>query len=664
MKWILLVGVGAAAVTGFQQLPAVSFISNSKKVRSSTGTAGATAGGTRPAASSLTTDEEQDNHTKDRYVAPGNTPNGKKKKKNTGSNNKVKPRQKAKQQSSSSFQGPRLPPPLLVDYEQQHFNHRREAEQQETRVHSDTIAATCPHFASCAGCTVAKAADTPVIAAAQRYFAKERYQGGPASSSSSNSGSTTKKNDHDSSDFLLVVPTALTGWRTQAKLVAANKSSSNKWMKNGGCVFGLYQQGSHDVLPIPQCVVHHPSINQAIALLEAATAAANIGAYDETTREGDLRYVQLQTERTTGKVCLTLVWNASSQKETQPGLSRLVKQLEQQMTTVWHSIWCHCNDGFGNTIFTRKPDRWTRLAGPEFLREPIPVAAAASLDDDYNDTKSAVAAAAGWFYFTPLTFRQGNMDGFDILANDVARSIPGGSKVCELYGGVGVLGLTTLAYHQQRGYPLQWLRCSDENPANARCFHRSTESLFGGGLITSRSSRQSGRRSPPQSSDNDGEITFAELMKLGNLNDAFQGSKKNKYNAGEGTVTATNQVSYVVASAAQALLSGQALGANVLIVDPPRKGLEEEVLLELIKPRNRDQPYGEDATMDAGSEERINWANDINLLIYVSCGFDALARDCDRLLSSRAGWSIKSSTGYLLFPGSDHVETLAIFQRR
>jgi 23S rRNA (uracil1939-C5)-methyltransferase len=459
-----------------------------------------------------------------------------------------------------------------------------------------------------------------------------------------------------------VVPTALTGWRTQAKLVAANKSSTNKWMKNVGCVFGLYQQGSHDVLPIPQCVVHHPSINQAIALLEAATAAANIGAYDETTREGDLRYVQLQTERTTGKVCLTLVWNASCQKETQPGLSRLVKQLEPQMTTVWHSIWCHCNDGMGNTIFTRKPDRWTRLAGPEFLREPIPVAAALDDDDDYNDTKAATAA--GWFYFTPLTFRQGNMDGFDILANDVARSIPGSSKVCELYGGVGVLGLTTLAHHQQQGDPLQWLRCSDENPANARCFHRSTESLFGGGLITSRSSRQSGRRSPPQSSNDDDEITFAELMKLDNPNDAFQGNKKNKYNAGEETVTAINQVSYVVASAAQALLSGQALGANVLIVDPPRRGLEEEVLAELIKPRNRDQPYGEDATMDNWSEERINWANDINLLIYVSCGFDALARDCDRLLSSRAGWSIKSSTGYLLFPGSDHVETLAIFQRR
>ena len=56
--------------------------------------------------------------------------------------------------------------------------------------------------------------------------------------------------------------------------------------------------------------------------------------------------------------------------------------------------------------------------------------------------------------------------------------------------------------------------------------------------------------------------------------------------------------------------------------------------------------------------------NDVNTLIYVSCGFDALARDCDRLLKGNAGWKLESATGYVLFPGSNHVETLAIFKRR
>jgi tRNA G37 N-methylase Trm5 len=70
------------------------------------------------------------------------------------------------------------------------------------------------------------------------------------------------------------------------------------------------------------------------------------------------------------------------------------------------------------------------------------------------------------------------MDGFDILANDVAKSIPGGSKVCELYAGVGLLGLTSLVHHAQPdSEPLTWVRCSDENPANVRSFTRSLSSM-------------------------------------------------------------------------------------------------------------------------------------------------------------------------------------------
>lgn len=84
----------------------------------------------------------------------------------------------------------------------------------------------------------------------------------------------------------------------------------------------------------------------------------------------------------------------------------------------------------------------------------------------------------GWLYFSPLTFRQGNMDGFDILANDVAQRVPAGSKVCELYAGVGLLGLTALSYNAENdGEGLKWLRCSDENPANARCFKRAVDTL-------------------------------------------------------------------------------------------------------------------------------------------------------------------------------------------
>ena len=119
----------------------------------------------------------------------------------------------------------------------------------------------------------------------------------------------------------------------------------------------------------------------------------------------------------------------------------------------------------------------------------------------------------------------------------------------------------------------------------------------------------------------------------------------------------------MVASAANALRSGQALGADVLIVDPPRKGLEQEVLDELCKDINPNQDSVESAAVLATPDHLANWVNDVKHLIYVSCGFEALTRDAERLLTSNAGWRLESATGYVLFPGSDHVETLCCFRR-
>jgi 23S rRNA (uracil1939-C5)-methyltransferase len=168
---------------------------------------------------------------------------------------------------------------------------------------------------------------------------------------------TQEPNNHQDF-FQVIIPSPLTAWRTQAKLVAAQKSSA--WAKDG-CTFGLYRQRTHQVESIPNCEVHHPSINRAVAVLEEASRTVGNSAYDEERREGGLRYVQLQVERTTGKICLTFVWNAGTLKETQPALSRLVKQLNQLDNELWHSVWVHCNDSPGNAIFSRNPKRWHKV---------------------------------------------------------------------------------------------------------------------------------------------------------------------------------------------------------------------------------------------------------------------------------------------------------------
>ena len=75
--------------------------------------------------------------------------------------------------------------------------------------------------------------------------------------------------------------------------------------------------------------------------------------------------------------------------------------------------------------------------------------------------------------------------------------------------------------------------------------------------------------------------------------------------------------------------------ADVVIVDPPRKGLDAELLDALCgRPRGR--------------------------LLYASCGLPAFLRECARLRAS--GWKLAELEAWALFPHTPHVETLARFE--
>ena len=96
-------------------------------------------------------------------------------------------------------------------------------------------------------------------------------------------------------------------------------------------------------------------------------------------------------------------------------------------------------------------------------------------------------------HYTLSAFRQGNLEVFDAVTMHVAWDVPPGSRFCKLYAGVGVLGLTDLSYHHRMSKveedddydyyggggrrPLRWLICSNENPANTRCFNRAVGSM-------------------------------------------------------------------------------------------------------------------------------------------------------------------------------------------
>lgn len=75
--------------------------------------------------------------------------------------------------------------------------------------------------------------------------------------------------------------------------------------------------------------------------------------------------------------------------------------------------------------------------------------------------------------------------------------------------------------------------------------------------------------------------------------------------------------------------------ADLLIVDPPRKGLEGSLIEKL--------------------------PSTLQELLYISCGADSFMRDT--LLLEHKGWKLVSAEGFLFFPGTPHIETLAFFKK-
>lgn len=102
----------------------------------------------------------------------------------------------------------------------------------------------------------------------------------------------------------------------------------------------------------------------------------------------------------------------------------------------------------------------------------------------------------------------------------------------------------------------------------------------------------------------------------------------------------TRDVDFIVGSDDEALNTIDE-NTEVAIFDPPRSGLSTPVVEYL-----------------SGIEQGYA----LKRIIYVSCGFSAFKRDA-RVLCSTKKWKISAAHFFVLFPGSDHLETLAVFDR-
>jgi 23S rRNA (uracil1939-C5)-methyltransferase len=311
---------------------------------------------------------------------------------------------------------------------------------------------------------------------------------------------------------------------------------------------GLFELGTHRIVDIPNCAIHHPLINEVARAAKSAIHGAGARPYNEQTHEGLIRAIQIVVEGVAEpgieRAQVVVVANDESSHATQPVLDALERELGPRL----HSLFWNGQPERSNAIIG---PLWERRFGPEML------------EDDSGGTR---------VFYPPGAFGQANARLTGALVERLYGWIREGANVAEFYAGVGAIGLGLV--ERARGIAF--------NEIGAH----SLDGLRRG-------------------------IAVLEAV----LRD------KTEVVPGE-------------AGGCTRLLDG----CDTTIVDPPRRGLDVAL--------------------------RESLANDWQgqCLVYVSCGVSSFLADTNALLAS-GRWRLAELVAFGFFPFTEHVETLARFER-
>jgi 23S rRNA (uracil1939-C5)-methyltransferase len=379
-----------------------------------------------------------------------------------------------------------------------------------SRLHT-RIVSTCSHLPACPGCP--------------RFGARD-----PAPPAMGLLGELCREKGIS----LRVEVGARRGFRHRARLSVRGRVGAAK--------IGVFAAGSHRVVDIPNCEIHHPLINEVARALKGQMRKLGVESYSDGHSSGLVRGLQVVVERSSQRAQVVLICNSKSPDAAAPLLHGLSEQLGDKL----HSLFWNGNTEPGNRILG---EHFHQLSGPADVVETL---------------------GGARVHFPPGAFGQNNLDLFEKIVATIQGWVPPGAPLVELYAGCGSIGLGLLARAES--------------------------------------------------------VVFNEVSP-----DALLGLERGLSELGP----ALRARAKVIAGPASAAV--QAIDArSAVVVDPPRKGLDPELTAAL-----SERPPA--------------------TLVYLSCGLDAFLRDTELL--TRHGLRLSALQTFDLFPYTQHVETLALFER-
>jgi 23S rRNA (uracil1939-C5)-methyltransferase len=195
------------------------------------------------------------------------------------------------------------------------------------------------------------------------------------------------------------------GYRHRVRLAVRGRVTCPK--------IGIFRQGTHEVVDLPRCPIHHPLVNRVATALKRCVVATRTPTYSETAHAGLIRYLQVVVERSTQRAQVVVVANTEHAETVAP----LLDALQNELGPALHSLHFNGNPATTNTILG---PIWQHVSGPDLVEERI---------------------GGARIFYPPDAFGQSHLGLADRAVARVHELCARAERMVEFYAGVGAIGL-------------------------------------------------------------------------------------------------------------------------------------------------------------------------------------------------------------------------------
>ncbi|WP_246942913.1 23S rRNA (uracil(1939)-C(5))-methyltransferase RlmD [Bacillus pinisoli] len=322
-----------------------------------------------------------------------------------------------------------------------------------------------------------------------------------------------------------------------------NKAQVPVGEQEGGLVAGFYQQRSHDIIDMEECLIQEQINDDLVQAAKRICDTHGVRAYNEERHSGNLRHIMVRYGQVTGEAMVVLV----TKEDKLPNQDQIVDEIRKISPSI-KSIVQNVNSKKTNVIMG---DHTKVLWGEEYIYDYI------------GDIKFAISARS---------FYQVNPKQTKVLYDQALKyaELNGSETVIDAYCGIGTISLFLA---------------------------QKAKHVYGVEIV-------------PEA-----------------ISDAKRNAK----------INSMQNVEFAVGEAEKVIpwWYAQGVRADVLVVDPPRKGCDEALLQTIIKMKPKK-------------------------VVYVSCNPATLARDL-RVLED-GGYKTTEVQPVDMFPHTTHVECVALLK--